>query len=361
LFRAFSGNYGSEKVFAFYNKLGTSIDPLCCSGSKLVFVYISYRTIFIQHIYPKNGIEVVAVALKTQVILLLNIALDPFFEKDEEERLTKSINKDGLLNPLVVEAHSDKKYMLVDGYKRYASLMSLGWREVSCIVEDASDPAQLIAKKLERDYIEHKMRNPERVRLVHKLLNLKWTTERIAKETGISKSVIDTYAKIKDIPQERKDIVKSLGLGQEGLLSLENIHLKLSSKNYIIVLDILKSYEKLHAYNIKSVEYLTKVPGFDKLSKPSIQRAVYKAINESKFNASSANETVVIEQVISDTSSEARALGIALEYLLQQTEEVNRLITPRLVHFAPSIQKKKLISNLEFGLKNAKSSSHSWR
>lgn len=300
-------------------------------------------------------------SLQAESILLSRIDLDPFFKKDEDERLTFSLKKDNLLEPLIVEAHSEGQYILVDGYKRYASLKKLGWNEAPCIIEDPTDLAGLIAKRLKRDFNKRKMKNPERVRLVHKLLSFHWDEKRIAQVTGISISIIRKYKKIRNIPQERRDKVESLGLGQEGLLSLENIRHRLSSKNYAIVIDILESCDKLYYYNIRSIEYLSKVSGFNELPESSIKHAVEKAIKGSKYTISTAGRDVVLEQVVSNSTRNALALGIALDYVLEQSEQICRHITSRLVQFAPSEKRQKLISNLELGLQKAKTESYSWR
>jgi len=293
-------------------------------------------------------------SLKTQEILISQIVCDSFFEKEEEKRLTSNILKEGLLSPLVVEAHPGERFILVCGYKRYASLVGLGWNKVPCIVESPTNLDDRIAKKLMRDFNVQKMKNPERVRLVHQLLKLNWSADKISQVTGISKSVIGTYEKIRDIPQETKDLIDSLGLKQEGLLSLENIRIKLSRSNYIMVLDILKSCEILRAYSVKSIEYLTKISGFNKLPPSSIRRAVKKAIQDSRFTASTAGKVVTLEQVKSDSTKESGAYAVALDYVLEQSEELSSLIIPKLVQSAPYDKRRKLISNLELALENAK-------
>lgn len=259
-------------------------------------------------------------SLGTQTILLSKIDREPFFEKEEDERLTLSLKKDNLLEPLVVEARSSGQYILVDGYKRYSSMRKLGWKEVLCIIEDPTDFAGLVAKKLKRDFNQRKMKNPERLRLVHKLLSLQWDEKRISEETCISRSIIHKYKKIRNIPQERRDKVKSLGLKQEGLLSLENIRQELSRKNYDIVVNILESCDILYAYNVKSIEYLSKVSGFNELQEPSLRHAVKNAIRESKYTASMAGRDVALEQVVLNSTQNAVALDTALDYVLEQSE-----------------------------------------
>lgn len=134
-------------------------------------------------------------------IILSRIFPDPLFRCEEDTRLTADIVKNELDNPLIIEGPINNHYILVDGYKRYESLVHLGWERVQCTIEPVSDPAYRIAKRLRRDYNKHKMRSSERIRYVHRLLGLHWNIDMISKETGIARAVIYKYKKIRDIPQ----------------------------------------------------------------------------------------------------------------------------------------------------------------
>jgi len=48
---------------------------------------------------------------------------------------------------------------------------------------------------------------------------MQWDIDMISQETGIARAVVRKYKKIRDIPQEYKDIIKSLKLGHEALLA----------------------------------------------------------------------------------------------------------------------------------------------
>ncbi|MCO5388562.1 MAG: ParB N-terminal domain-containing protein [Desulfosporosinus sp.] len=68
-------------------------------------------------------------------IRLSQIFLDPLFRCEEDTRLTADIRKNKLDNPLIVEGPINDHYILVDGYKRYISLVHLGWESVQCTIE----------------------------------------------------------------------------------------------------------------------------------------------------------------------------------------------------------------------------------
>ncbi|KJS89599.1 ParB N-terminal domain-containing protein [Desulfosporosinus sp. BICA1-9] len=123
-------------------------------------------------------------------VRLSQIFPETLFLCEEDTRLTADIRKNKLDNPLIVEGPINDHYILVDGYKRYKSLVHLGWESVLCTIEPVSDPAYRIAKRLRRDYNKQKMRSSERIRYVHWLLGLQWSIDMINKETGIARAVI---------------------------------------------------------------------------------------------------------------------------------------------------------------------------
>jgi len=89
-------------------------------------------------------------------IRLSQIFLDPSFVCEEDTRLTADIKKNKLDNPLIVEGPINDHYILVDGYKRYISLVHLGWESAQCTIEPVSDSAYRIAKRLRWDYNKQK-------------------------------------------------------------------------------------------------------------------------------------------------------------------------------------------------------------
>lgn len=104
-------------------------------------------------------------------IRLSQILPETIFRCEEDTRLTDDIRKNKLDNPLIIEGPINDHYILVDGYKRYESLVQLGWEKVQCTIEPVSDLAYRIAKRLRRDYNKHKMRSSERIRYVHWLFD----------------------------------------------------------------------------------------------------------------------------------------------------------------------------------------------
>lgn len=55
-----------------------------------------------------------------------------------KEELKNSIEKEGLLEPLLVRKDGDR-YIIIDGVMRFRIIKELGWEEVPCIIRDADD------------------------------------------------------------------------------------------------------------------------------------------------------------------------------------------------------------------------------
>jgi len=192
-------------------------------------------------------------------IELSKILLDEFFIVEEHEQLTRNVEKYGLEEPLSVEGPiKGDHYILVDGYKRYKSLIQLGWTNVQCKVESVTDDAHRILKRLRWDYSKKKMKSKERIRYVHWLLNLNWTVNEIAEGTGIALEVIRKYKKIKYVNQQSKDLINSLGLGDKALLSIDRMSNCLPFNIYRIIEEELINYPKIYGYHVDAIECLSR-------------------------------------------------------------------------------------------------------
>jgi ParB family transcriptional regulator, chromosome partitioning protein len=55
--------------------------------------------------------------------------------------LAASIRRSGLLQPIIVRMMTDKHYEIVAGNRRYEACKSLGWRKITCHIEELDDRA----------------------------------------------------------------------------------------------------------------------------------------------------------------------------------------------------------------------------
>jgi ParB/RepB/Spo0J family partition protein len=62
-----------------------------------------------------------------------------YFPADKMQKLLKSIEREGIINPLILEELEDGKYLLIDGERRYRVALELGLKEVPAVVEEKRD------------------------------------------------------------------------------------------------------------------------------------------------------------------------------------------------------------------------------
>ncbi|GAB6155731.1 hypothetical protein JCM17380_44820 [Desulfosporosinus burensis] len=294
-------------------------------------------------------------------IRLSQIFLDPLFGCEEDTRLTADIRKNKLDNPLIVEGPINDHYILVDGYKRYISLVHLGWESVQCTIEPVSDRAYRIAKRLRRDYNKQKMRSSERIRYVHWLLGLQWDINTISKETGIARAVVRKYEKIRDIPQEYKDIIKSLKLGHEALLALDRMQSRVPSRTFYQIVDVLKrNSSEIFGYHVGAIEYLTKVAEFSRLPETAVKRAVRKTIINNTFRQKEAKKIVDIEAVVSGITQDDSLIEQCMDFIIKEASELANIVSPNLMKNATPLQRKQIVAVFEKCLEKARSNTNWW-
>jgi len=294
-------------------------------------------------------------------VILSQILTESMFRCEEDARLTADIRKNKLDNPLIVEGPINDHYILVDGYKRYESLVQLGWESVLCSIEPVSDSAYRIAKRLRRDYNKQKMRSSERIRYVHWLLGLKWTIDMVHRETGIARAVICKYEKIRDIPQEYKEIIKSLKLGHEALLALDRMQRRVPSRTFYQIVDVLKrNSSEIFGYHVGAIEYLTKVTEFRRLPETAVKRAIHKTIIHNTFKQKEAKKIVDIEAVMSGITQDDALFEQCIDFIIKEANELANIVSPNLMKNATLLQRKQIVAVFEKCLEKAKSNTNYW-
>ena len=77
-----------------------------------------------------------------------------YFDRGKQKQLTQSLQKHGLLEPLLVRPIAPGKYELVAGERRYRAAIALGWNSVPAIVRELTDSEALtlaLVENLERE------------------------------------------------------------------------------------------------------------------------------------------------------------------------------------------------------------------
>jgi ParB/RepB/Spo0J family partition protein len=121
--------------------------------------------------------------------------------------LTKSIEEEGVLQPIVVRQVKDK-YEIVVGSRRFAAAKAAGLKLMPAIVREMSDDAAIVAslvENIQRGDIEPE----EEARAYRTLVEIYGSTRKVAEKVGIDQSrIVRTLQVLELVPQLQKKVMR---------------------------------------------------------------------------------------------------------------------------------------------------------
>ena len=197
----------------------------------------------------------------------------PFKVQEDEEMkmLIESIEKYGILNPLIVRPLKEGVYEIVSGHRRRYAAEKLGYRKVPVIIRVMRDEEAVIAMvdaNLQRESISfsekafaYKMKNDamKRVRgrkksgqIDDNLLG-KRTIEIIAEESGESYKQIQRYIKVTALHPKLLEMLDKGEISFNPAVEISNLKMK-EQENFIEAMDYAQSVPSLsQAQRIKAL------------------------------------------------------------------------------------------------------------
>lgn len=148
---------------------------------------------------------------KTEEIPLSQVIPDSgqprkFFNPLSLERLAKSIEKNGLLQPILVRPYGDGKYIIVHGERRYRAHKLLGIQSIKCFIreidEDTARDLQLI-ENLDRNDLT----DMELAFEFQRRVSLGQSHQTIADKIGKSKGFVTQRLSLLKLPKEIQERV----------------------------------------------------------------------------------------------------------------------------------------------------------
>ncbi|MBI4244143.1 MAG: ParB/RepB/Spo0J family partition protein [Planctomycetes bacterium] len=131
------------------------------------------------------------------------------FAEDSIENLAKSIQHNGMLQPLVA-SKINGTYQLICGERRLRALKKLGYTTAKVIVHDKCNDEDLLKKALVEN-VNREDLNPiekaEGLQLLNKKFSL--THEQIADSIGMSRTGVTNLIRLLELPVEIQDAVRS--------------------------------------------------------------------------------------------------------------------------------------------------------
>ncbi|GHV16772.1 hypothetical protein FACS189425_01670 [Clostridia bacterium] len=131
------------------------------------------------------------------------------FDKDELEKLTKSISIHGIIQPIIVRSMDNGRYEIIAGERRWRAAQAAGLKEIPVVIRQVDNE-----NIMELALIENLQRvdlNPIDEALGYKILMEKYnsTQEQISERIGKSRSAIANSLRLLNLPQPIKELVET--------------------------------------------------------------------------------------------------------------------------------------------------------
>lgn len=112
------------------------------------------------------------------------------FSDDSIKELAETLDKDGLLQPIVVRENGEEQYEIIAGERRYRAAKSLGWSTIPAIVKDMDDDQAASLALIEN--LQREDLNPiDEAKAYSNLMELNNLTQTaLAKDMGKSQSYV---------------------------------------------------------------------------------------------------------------------------------------------------------------------------
>lgn len=208
------------------------------------------------------------------------------FIHTEIDELVHSINKKGLLQPIVVRSRGEY-YEIVAGNRRYKACTALGWRKIVCHIAELDDKEAFEVSLIEN--IQRK--NLEPIEQAHAFKNyvlaFGWGgISELSAKIGKSVSYIDKIIRLLDLPADILDSISKLEINRstaEELLSIKDNHMqsklaqiirekRLSSRQ---ARELVRDYEEGSVYNFdEKLTFQKKFIDVDRMTQKSFDKSI---------------------------------------------------------------------------------------
>ena len=170
------------------------------------------------------------------------------FNEEEIQGLAESIEKQGLLQPVVVRK-KENGYEIISGERRFRAFKFLKKDTVPCIVKEGISDREMLELALIENIQREQLNEIEKAVAYQKLLlDYSYTHEQLSEQIGKSRTAITNSIRLLNLPEEIQGYVRA------GTLSPGHARALLSLKNQDIVSVAKKIIEE--ALSVRDVEKL---------------------------------------------------------------------------------------------------------
>lgn len=179
-------------------------------------------------IFATENVELVTDNDKIVEIALDEIKKNPYqprtyFNEEKLNELKESIEKNGLLQPIIVKK-AVKGYYIIAGERRYRAFELLGRKEIPAIIKEMTDEEMMVFAVLENLQREDLSALEESESYKNLMDKMSLTQEELAKKLGKSRPYIANSLRLLKLPTEIKNKL------EQGLISTAHARTLLSLK-----------------------------------------------------------------------------------------------------------------------------------
>lgn len=179
-------------------------------------------------IFATENVEIVTDNDKIVEIALEEIKKNPYqprtyFNEEKLNELKESIEKNGLLQPIIVKK-AVKGYYIIAGERRYRAFELLGRKEIPSIVKEMTDEEMMVFAVLENLQREDLSALEESESYKNLMDKMSLTQEELAKKLGKSRPYIANSLRLLKLPVEIKNKL------EQGVISAAHARTLLSLK-----------------------------------------------------------------------------------------------------------------------------------
>lgn len=179
-----------------------------------------------------------------------------YFEEVKIDRLVKSIEKNGIINPLIVEK-TKEGYLIVDGERRFRAAKAAGFKEVPVVVKPTTEDVNRIVEQFNIQEQHEGWTPVEKAGVVLELKNKYGkSTAQISERLGIPLKTVQDYADFDQIENKADFINGSVSLGfARAINNIKRYALNIKTRNLEVLSPETRSnIEKVMIKKIKSGE-----------------------------------------------------------------------------------------------------------
>ena len=220
-------------------------------------------------IFATENVELVTDNDKIVGIALDEIKKNPYqprtyFNEEKLNELKESIEKNGLLQPIIVKK-AVKGYYIIAGERRYKAFELLGRKEIPAIIKEMTDEEMMVFAVLENLQREDLSALEESESYKNLMDKMSLTQEELAKKLGKSRPYIANSLRLLKLPTEIKNKL------EQGVISTAHARTLLALKTKKAMEDVctLVIERKMSVRELE--EYVTKLLKPKEVKKPKVK------------------------------------------------------------------------------------------